>query len=93
MPWVVSDRSYRVTSSTLGDVLVPQHEEKEVPQWAYDILIGLEGVQAWSPDAPLPTATFDPLPKHQVPAEFYDPHFFDPEGGLVSDDTFGGLPV
>ena len=92
MPWIVSDRSYRV-SGTLGDVLVPTRGAIEVAGWAYSILIALEGVQAWTPGTPLPDYSLDPFPRHVVPDAFYDPHHFDAVGSPPDADTFGGYPV
>jgi hypothetical protein len=95
MPWVISTLYGRRFTGPLGDVLVPLNVPTEVPQWVYDLIIQDEfGVTPYVPGQPITVPeVFDPLPKHVVPEEFYDPHFYDAEGGVVSDDTFGGLPV
>ena len=95
MPWIVSTWEGRRFSGPLGDVLVPLNVPVEVPQWVYD-LISLDefGITDWTPGTSVPSAeVLDPLPKHIVPAAFYDPHRLDAEGGTVADDAFGGLPV
>jgi hypothetical protein len=99
MPWILDTIGGRRFTGASGDVLIPLNKPVEIPQWAYDLMADLladpySGVTAWTPGASTPSAdVLDPLPKHVVPAEFYDPHRFDAEGGLVSDDTHGGLPV